>query len=426
MMTEWFVSDRLRERYCRIALPGKPEVYVFPKQFSSTYALCAVKYGSIDQRYALPDGTEIILPDGVAHFLEHKMFTQPDGQDAFDIFSSLGADANAYTSYDRTVYLFNCTSNFDSSFSTLLNMVTHPFFTTDGIEKEKAIIRQEIDMYDDDPDTVCYENMLSALYEKHPVRLNVCGTVKSIDSITDKLLYDCHRMFYNPENMIIVVCGPATPEQVVEIVNKEFEQRNRVDITRRTCPETLPPLRKSVTAKMRVSMPLFAMGFKELELDKDPHRRHRKDMVASILERMLFSSSSELYNELYDQKLITAPLSVGRMAEADYAFTELCGAADNAELVCQKIISHINKKRTYGLDIDSFERCQRLRLGDAISRFDSVEEIANGIVGYAFDRMDILKDPDIIESITFDDVCELFETMYHEKDMAISYVLPKE
>lgn len=426
MMTEWFSSDRLGEKCCRITLDGTPDIYVFPKQMSSTYALCAVKYGSVDNSYSLPGGKQIFLPDGIAHFLEHKMFAQPNGQDAFDIFSSFGADANAYTSYDRTVYLFNCTSNFDKSFAALLNMMTHPYFTAESVSREREIIRQEIDMYADDPDTVCYENMLSALYKKHPVRLNVCGTSKSISKITEQLLYDCHRTFYNSDNMVIVVCGPVTPESVVKGVTQETGWGKPIDFIRHSEPDTEAPVQQKIVKKMRVSMPLFTIGFKELEFDADPRRRQKKDLTASILERMLFSTSSELYNDLYDQGLITSPLSVGRVAEADYAFTELCGAADNAELVCEKIISHIRKKRIGGLGVDSFERCKRRRLGDAISRFDSVEEIANALVGYAFDGLDILRDPDIIESIKLQDVCDLIENMYHDKNMAVSYVLPIE
>lgn len=424
MTIEWFVSHKLRERYCRVILPGKPDIYVFPKQTSNIYAICAVKYGSLDQSYSLPDGNTVVLPEGVAHFLEHKMFVQPNGQDAFDIFASLGADANAYTSYDRTAYLFNCTSNFDQSFATLLNMVTHPYFTTESVEREQGIIKQEINMYNDDPDTVCYENMMSILYEKHPVRLNVCGTSKSIASITDKLLYDCHRIFYNPSNMVIVVCGPVNVEQVIDIVNQEQGWGGAIDFSRHICRETEPPVQNNIVQNMRVSMPLFAMGFKELEFESNPQKRHTKDMVASILERMLFSTSSELYNELYDRRLITSPFSVGRAAEADYAFTEICGTANNVEVVAEKIVSHIRKKRTTGLSLDDFERCKRRRIGDAISRFDSTEDIANGIVGYAFDGLDILKDPEIVESIRFEDVVQLFENMYCEKNMAVSYVLP--
>ncbi|MBQ9080249.1 MAG: insulinase family protein [Clostridia bacterium] len=424
MKTEWFESARLNEKYCRISLPGRPKVYVFPKQMSNTYALCAVRYGSVDRSYQCVGGKKIILPDGIAHFLEHKMFTEQDGSDAFDIFSSYGADANAYTTYDRTVYLFNCTSNFDKSFGTLLHMVTHPYFTKESVDRERGIIAQEIGMYDDDPDAVCYENMLATLYHDHPVRINVCGTVQSIAKITPELLYECHRTFYNPDNMVIIVCGQVTPESIIDAVMCETGWGETVAFERCVDAELCGPAQKVITRKMKVAMPLFAMGFKENDIDADVLSRHRRDITASILERMLFSTSSELYNELYDKGLVTSPLSVGRAAEDSYAFTELCGTAKDPSAVCEYIMSHIRKIHRIGLTYDDFVRCQRRRLGDAISRFDSTEEIANALIGYAFDELDILNDVELVESIDFDEVKNLFEKMYHEDNMAVSYVMP--
>ena len=424
MKIEWFSAERLGEKYCRIKMSGCPTTYVFPKKMSNIYALCAVRYGSVDRGYKIADGPQIILPDGIAHFLEHKMFAQPDGRDAFDIFSEYGADANAYTSYDRTVYLFNCTDNFSQSFSTLLDLITHPHFTDENVANEQGIIAQEIGMYADDPDAVCYENMLSAMYFEHPVKINVCGTAESIKQITPKLLYDCHSTFYNPDNMVVVVCGDVEPEQVARLVSEQGEWGKPVLFERCSPREISLPRQKKVTAHMKVSIPLFALGFKETKFLPSAYARHRQDIAASILERMLFSTSSELYNELYDEGLLTSPLSVGRIAEDGYAFTELCGSSNRVDEVYDRIISHLNKKRQNGLSNDDFERCKRKRLGDAISRFDSTEEIANSLIGYAFDDLDILNDPEIIESITFKDVSVLFDEMYHEQNAAVSYMMP--
>ena len=424
MKIEWFESSRLGERYCKIKLQDRPMLYVFPKKMSNTYALCAVRYGSVDRSYRISGGKKIILPDGIAHFLEHKMFTEEDGSDAFDIFSAFGADANAYTSYDRTAYLFNCTSNFENSFSTLLNMMTHPYFTDKSVKKERNIIEQEIMMYEDEPEAVCYENMLSALYREHPVRVNVCGTVKSIAQITPELLYDCYNTFYNPNNMVIVVCGDVVPERVVELVENQGGWASSISFERCIDSDFGLPCQQSVYHKMQVAQPLFAIGFKEREVVADAALRHRQDIIASILERMLFSTSADLYNEMYDKGLITSPLSIGRTVEDTYAFTELCGAADSPELVIEYISSHIKSKRAGGLSCSDFVRCKRRKIGDAISRFDSTEEIANSLIDYAFDNLDILRDADIVESIEFDEVVELFDKMYHEQNMAVSYIMP--
>ena len=424
MKIEWFESARLGEKYCKIQLQDRPTLYVFPKKMSNTYALCAVRYGSVDRSYRMSGGKQIILPDGIAHFLEHKMFTEEDGSDAFDKFSSFGADANAYTSYDRTVYLFNCTSNFESSFDALLNMMTHPYFTRESVKKECGIIEQEILMYEDDPETVCYENMLSALYREHPIRVNGCGTPESISQITPELLYGCYNTFYNPDNMVIVVCGDVDPQNIAGMVEAQEGWAEPLNFERCIASDFDPPYQKSIYRKMQVALPLFAIGFKEREAVADAALRHRQDITASILERMLFSTSADLYNELYDKGLITSPFSVGRTVEDTYAFTELCGTANNPELIVDYIVSHMRDKRKNGLSYDDFVRCKRRKIGDAVSRFDSTEEIANSLVDYAFDDLDILRDADIVESIEFDEVVELFDKMYHEQNMAVSYIMP--
>lgn len=425
MTAEWFSSPQLGERYCRVRMAGRPELYVFPKKMSSTYALYAVHYGAVDSCCCDDGGRLIRQPDGIAHFLEHKMFAQPDGNDAFDRFSALGADANAYTAYDRTVYLFNCTSNFEGAFSTLLDMVTHPYFTEENVSRERGIIAQEIGMYDDDPDSVCYTGMLRALYGDHPLSANICGTVESIGDITPALLYDCHKRFYNPANSVIIVCGDVEVSQVAELVERCYPPLPELAIEHCLPPFPTRPVTREVKRSMQVAMPLFVMGFGERETDATPAERQRRDVLASILERMLFSVSGSLYNELYDSGMITCPLATGRMAEDGYAHTELSGTAHDAEAVCAKITSHIEKTRREGLSRDDFVRCKRKRIGDAISRYDSTEEIANSLISYVFDGLDMLDEINVLRSVEFDELCELFEKMYLEQDTVVSYVVPR-
>lgn len=426
MTVEWFSSPQLGERYCRVRMAGRPELYVFPKKMSSIYALYAVHYGSVDSCYRGDDGLLTRLPDGIAHFLEHKMFAQPDGSDAFDRFSTLGADANAYTSYDRTVYLFNCTSNFDGAFETLLDMVTHPHFTEENVSRERGIIAQEIGMCDDDPDSVCYTGMLRALYGDHPLSANICGTAESIKAITPELLYACHKRYYGPANSVMIVCGDVEVARVAELVERCYPPLPELAVERCLPPFPPHPVAREVKQSMQVAMPMFVMGFGEHETDAMPAERQRRDVLASILERMLFSTSGSLYNELYDSGMITSPLAVGRLAEEGYAHTELSGMARDAEAVCTKIMSHIEKTHRAKLSKDDFVRCKRKRIGDAISRYDSTEEIANSLIGYAFDGLDMLDEINVLGSVEFDELCELFEKMYLERDTAVSYVVPRD
>lgn len=424
MRTEWFESSRLGEKYCRIDLPGKPTIYVFPKDMTNICALCATRYGSTDRYYKSDEGKIITLPDGIAHFLEHTMFNQEDGRSAFEIFSALGADANAYTSYDRTVFYFNCISNFDESFRLLLNMVTHPYFTKENVDKERGIIAQEIGMYDDEPESVCYQNMLDSLYRSHPIKAKICGTVGSIKKITPELLYDCHRRFYTPGNMIIAVCGRVTPEDVAQIVGEEW-QTDDLPAPSKIMPEEFDaPVKKEIVGRMRVSMPIFNIGFKERSADADLSVRCRRDIAVAVLERMLLAQSGELYNELFDKGLMSAPLSAERYVEDSVAFSCIGGMANDPATVCDYIMSYIDKKRKSGLDFDDFVRSRRTRLSRVISRFDSTEEIANCLLDFVFDGLDLFDDCEMTASLGFDEVNEVFETVYSEEDMTRSLILP--
>lgn len=423
MEIEWFGSERLGEKYCRIRLDGRPDIYVFPKDLSSVFALCAVRYGSVDRDFINENGVLRSMPDGVAHFLEHKMFTQEDGADAFEQFAALGADANAYTSYDRTVYYFNCTDRFDEAFRVLLNMVTHPCFTDESVVKEQGIIAQEIGMKDDDPDDICYHNMLGALYESCPIRVNICGTVGSISEITPLVLYECHDVFYNMSNMVVIVCGRVTPENVARLVSDELKPQKAKKLSRYYRPERQEPYKARAEACMQMSMPEFCIGFKQAPV-ADPAVRRRRDIALSILEQMLFSVSAELYNELYDRRMITSPLSCWHLCSDGADFCELYGTAEDPDAVCKYIAEHLEKKKRDGLSEADLERCRRIRLADYIACFDSTEEIASLLTGCAFDGLDIFTDLSIISDIRFDEISELLESVFRTGNSAVSIVLP--
>jgi predicted Zn-dependent peptidase len=234
MTAHHFESELLGERYTRILHKSGVEIYVFPKEMSSTYALFATNYGSVD---TVAGNTP--LPDGIAHFLEHKLFTNEDGSDSFEKFSDLGADANAYTSHTSTVYLFSCTDHFEEAFDELVTFVTHPFFTDESVEKEQGIIGEEIRMCLDNPYDRCYYQMLSGLYRDHAVRRDICGSVQSIRQITPALLYRAHKTFYAPANMVLVVVGNVTPAQVLAIADRRLKAGDRAPL--RSVDSNEPP-----------------------------------------------------------------------------------------------------------------------------------------------------------------------------------------
>lgn len=206
----------LGEKIYEDTLPNGLRIKVVPKRgFARSYAFFATDYGSMDTRFRL-DGKDYVSPDGVAHYLEHKMFDMPDGN-ALQKMSQTGASPNAFTSYNITAYHFSCTSMFEENFRTLLQFVSQGYFTQESVEKERGIIAQEIKMYADNPASRVDENLFCAMYRNHPIRVPVAGTVESIQDITAQTLIDCHRAFYDPSNMVLCVVGDVDPRQIHDI-----------------------------------------------------------------------------------------------------------------------------------------------------------------------------------------------------------------
>ena len=213
-------SERAGDSYYKIDHPSGLTVYVYPKEgYNSAYAIIGTKYGSVNTCFSLDGGEKITVPDGIAHYLEHKLFESEDG-DAFARYAKTGASANAYTSFEKTCYLFSCTDKFDESFEILLDFVQSPYFTAETVAKEQGIIGQEIKMYDDSPDWRVMFNMLEKMYHHHPVKIDIAGTVESIAEITAEKLYQCYNTFYNLNNMALCVAGNVTVEQVLKTCDR--------------------------------------------------------------------------------------------------------------------------------------------------------------------------------------------------------------
>lgn len=237
--------DALQETLYRETMENGLQVYVLPKPgFQKTYATFSTKYGSIDNHFRVEGQEDIAVPDGIAHFLEHKMFEEPEG-DIFATFASQGASANAFTSFDQTVYLFSATENIPANLETLVNFVQHPYFTDQNVEKEKGIIGQEIGMYRDNPDWRVYFGLIEAMYKVHPVHIDIAGTVESIGTITKETLYTCYNAFYHPSNMLLFVVGGSIPKKCLSWSGtirrrKNISRRERLIVylrqSRRECP----------------------------------------------------------------------------------------------------------------------------------------------------------------------------------------------
>ena len=423
-----FSSEALGESYSVYRHPSGLDIYIFPKKMTSTYAVFSAKYGSTDNIFKTADAEDFItVPDGIAHFLEHKLFTNEDGSDSFERFSDFGADANAYTSFNKTAYLFSCTENFEESLSELISFVTHPYFTEESVAKERGIIAQEIKMYDDSPSDRCFYGMLEGMYAHHSVRRNICGTVASIKKITPKLLYDCYRVFYDLSNMALIVCGDADAERVINIADRllpAVATGKKIVRSGENSHEARGVHRALVERKMNVSKPMFCIGVKDVDIPRDPGERQKKDAAMSILDEMLFSRCTDFYNSLIDRELMTPSFSYGYTISEEVAYNSFAGESDTPALILDELKKYLASVREKGLSESDFRRARRVMYAEYVKIFDSTESIANNLLGFVFEGADIFGYGDVLRSVTLDDVNALFESTFDDECFTMSVVLP--
>ncbi|MBE7063765.1 MAG: insulinase family protein [Ruminococcaceae bacterium] len=394
-------------------------VYVLPKPgFGKSFAIYATDFGSVNNVFT-SDGVKIRVPDGVAHFLEHKLFEEEEG-DVFGKFSALGASANAYTSFDMTGYLFSATANVYDSLSVLLRFVQNPYFTDENVEKEKGIIGQEIDMYRDDPSWNCFFNGLRAMYEKHPVRVDIAGTAESISKIDKTLLYQCYNAFYSPKNMILFVGGDVEPEAVREVVEKEVPERRSPEVEVFFPEEPEAVAQTEVEASFMVSRPMLGLCFKEKQMEDPVYA----DAVYEVLGTLLFGKSTSLYKELYEENLIGDSFSYGYSAGKGYAFMQLETESDNPQKVRERVLHYLEKVHQEGIGNADFERAKKSVYGSAVRMMDNIEQIAHAFVPMAFRGGDFLTYPDVVRSLTLNDVTDVLQNGLSAKNCVLSIVKP--
>ncbi|AQU08941.1 pitrilysin family protein [Clostridioides difficile] len=427
---EKIVNDILKEEVYYEKLQNGLDVYFMPKRgFMKKYAILATNYGSNDLEFVpIGEDKKIRVNEGIAHFLEHKMFEQPDGGDAFDKFSKLGVNANAFTNFTMTAYLFSATENFYESLEHLIDYVQTPYFTDENVEKEKGIIAQEIKMYNDDPDWNVYFNCLKAMYVNYPARIDIAGTVDSIYKITKEELYKCYNTFYNPGNMALFVVGDLDVEKVIDVTKKSNNYKvDRLSKSiERFYPEEPESVKeKEVIEKFPISMPMFNIGFKDSNVGLKGKELLRKEIVTDILVGMLFKKGSKLYEDLYMQGLINENFGAGFSSQVDYAFSIIAGDSKEPKKVKEIILDYIEKSKKEGLSKEEFERTKKKKIGSFIKCFDSINFIGNSFISYVFKDINLLDYLDVIKDITFEEVEERLKEHFKEEYCVISIVEPK-
>lgn len=355
------------------------KVIIIPKkETNKKYVIWGTNFGSIDNRFITPDTKEeVFVPDGVAHFLEHKMFEQPDGSNSLDTLMALGIDANAYTTNDHTAYLFE--SSDDESFykglDELMDYVQSPYYTDENVEKEKGIIGQEIMMYDDDPGFQLYLDTLKCLYSKNPIRIDIAGSIESISKINPDILYKCYNTFYNPSNMVLVACGNFNPDEILNEIKKRLKpSKNNGEIERIYEDEPSEICQKYMEKEMSISMPIFMIGVKDKQVEiSEKVKRH---MAIDIILEMLIGKSSNLYKELYEKQILLGEPDSEYEFSKQYAHILISGQSNNPQLVEEMFKTAVQKLKKDGLNSEDFERIKRKIYGDFVTEFNDVASIS--------------------------------------------------
>ena len=424
------VNEILKEEIYYEKLENGLDVYFMPKRgFTKKYAVLATKYGSNELEFIpIGENKKIRVNEGIAHFLEHKMFEQPNGENAFDIFSKYGASANAFTNFTMTAYLFSCTENFYECLGHLIDYVQTPYFTDENVEKEKGIIEQEIKMYNDDPDWNVYFNCLKAMYVNYPVRVDIAGTVESIYKINKEELYKCYNTFYNPGNMTLFVVGDLDENRVIDVV-KEYNHYNIEKLSHKI--EKFYPKEpdyvneKEVVVNFPISIPMFNIAFKDNNVGISGKELMKKEVITDILIDMIFKRGTALYEDLYMKGLINENFGSGFSSQVDYGFTIIGGDSKNPKEVKKIILEYIEKYKNEGLDRTVFERTKKKKIGNFIKYFDSVNFIANNFISYKFKGMNLLDYIDVIKEVKFEEIEERLKSHLKEEYCVISIVEPK-
>lgn len=417
-------SSALGERYYEIDHQSGLKIFVMPKEnYKSTYAVFGTKYGSIDTRFKRSDSEEFtVVPEGIAHFLEHKLF-ESEELDAFTRYAQTGASANAYTSFDKTCYLFQCSDRFEDSLKILLDFVTHPYFTKETVEKEQGIIGQEITMYYDVPGWMSTFNLLRCLYKNHPVRIDIAGTVESISEITDKLLYDCYNTFYNLHNMALVVVGNVDADRVIALCDAYLEKAENVSVERSFEKEPRDIVKSYEEYHLAMSVPVFSFGYKEK--CETPERTLKEVVETNILLEVLIGESSPLYSFLIEKGLINAQFSKEYFVGYGYEAIMFDGESTNPQAVAEEIKKEVARLKNEGIDDKLFELVRRNLYGKEIMQYNDIDAIANGMISCYFSGYNIFDTMDIYRNVTKEDVEKRLSEVMDEKYSALSVVKSK-
>ena len=418
-------NNKIKEKLYIEKLSNGLTIMILPKKTRKKYIVWSANFGSIDNKFYAPGEKVLtVVPDGIAHYLEHKLFEQENGKNSLDVLTSIGVDANAYTTNDHTAYLFECTENFDEALEEFMNYVQNPYFTDENVEKERGIIEQEIMMYDDYPEWALYMNAMKCMYKDNEINIDVAGTKETIAKINKEKLYKIYNSFYRPENMIIVLSGDFKPEETFEKIKSKITMKSNPNETKRVYNnEQEEIVQKYIEKSMNISMPIVLMAYKDNDLKSD---KIKKDIAIDILGCILFGKSSELFRSLYESGKIFSEPVINYEFSKTYSHILIQFQTNYIQEVIDEINTYINNLKKCGINEQDFERAKKRIYGDCIKDYNEVSGIATSFVSDYFKGINSFDYFEEFATINKEYVEKVLKDLFMDSRRVVSVVKPLE
>ena len=419
---------KIKEKLYIEKLENGLTIMIIPKSgIQKKYIIWGTNYGSNDSKFIVPgEENETEVPNGVAHFLEHKLFEQENGTNSLDTLTALGVNANAYTTNDHTAYLFESTDNFYEALDELMDYVQHPYFTDENVEKEKGIIGQEIKMYDDYPEWRVYLNTMQAMYHNNPIKIDITGTIETISKIDKEILYKCYKTFYHPSNMALVVCGDFKPDEILAQIKKRLIKNNNQGEIKRIYPEEPEDIvQEKIEQKLEVSQPLYTIGIKDNITKSEKENKNelvKKHIAIEILLNLLLGRSSNLYKELYNDSIIYGQPSLDYEFGKTYSHILISGQSTNPEEVYEKFKIEVEKMKEKGINEEDFERIKKMIYGGYVREFNDVQDISRMFLADYFKGINSFDYIEEINGIHLEYINQMLKDVFKKDNMVLSVV----
>ncbi len=414
-------NELLNEQYYEIDHESGLKIFVMEKpDYSGAFAMFGTKYGSVDTCFRIKgEENYVSVPEGIAHFLEHKLF-ESEELDAFQRFNETGANANAFTSFDRTCYIFQCAGNFEKNLEILLDFVKHPYFTEETVQKEQGIIGQEIRMYQDNPDWQVLFNLLRGVYHNNPVRIDIAGTIESIAQISAELLYSCYNTFYNLSNMALAVAGNVTKDEVLAIADRILKKEEPVYFEQIVPEEDKKVKQDYIEEELGVDIKKFALGFKE-NLDTIlPTPKHT--LVMNLALDIIAGKVSSLYSRLIEEGLINTSFGKEYSTGRGYSLSIFTGESHDPEKVKAEIIAEIEKIKTDGISDEDFTVSLRKLYGAHIFGYNDVEDLAGNLIDAYFGGFGLFDTAELYKEVKKEEVEMAITESFDKNNCCLSVI----